>query len=428
MCDGLYDLKTRLESQDDSITIVYIVAGYPPEISGVSLGNEERFTWFNENTRNKLFIIAPDWNNVNKCVPETFEGRIFRYPSKPWLPYRSTRTARFWAKKIIEKKVSEINPDIIVITDAERLFLFSLWSMPSLKYAKRRDIPYIAHFHTDYYGFARRYLVWNTVKDILIKPIIKHIYKKVDHTICSTQAAQSTLENYGVKNAHYVPFVGVDNTILMRAPDATKLLSPYLWHDTAKKKILYLGRLAQEKRVDVLINAYYKLIDKYKLNNNDVELIITGEGPFEKGLQKLCSGEKTITFTGKLLGEDKFKMFLLCDVFCYPSPYETFGRSVIEAMISRTLVVVPSSGAMAEYIEDERNGFLFKANDVDACAESLNRALTCEPEKKEKILNNAYSSGRYFSIDKGCERLNNAYAEIIFKQKESRNKSIHKFF
>lgn len=420
MCEELNNIVSQPENKDKIFTIAYIVAGYPPEISGVSLGNEERLTWFNQNTKNKLFIIAPDWGDTNEGVHTTLEERIFRFPSKPWLPYKNTRTARFTAKKVIEKMVSNINPDIIVVTDAERLFLFSLWSLPCLKYAKKRNIPYIAHFHTDYYGFAKRYLVWNMLKNILIKPTIKYIYKQMDQTICATLTAKSSLERYGVKKTYYVPFVGVDNTNFGNASITMNHLSSHLRHDSARRKtIIYLGRLAQEKRVDILIKAYFKLISRNSTENDAIDLIIAGEGPSEKSLRKICSGVERIVFTGKVFGEDKFRLLSSCDILCYPSPFETFGRSVIEAMISKTLVVVPSSSAMAEYIEDERNGFLFKRNDVDACAEALNKALVCESEKKEKIINDAYSTGKDFSIENGCKRLNEAYIEIIRRSTES---------
>jgi glycosyltransferase involved in cell wall biosynthesis len=96
--------------------------------------------------------------------------------------------------------------------------------------------------------------------------------------------------------------------------------------------LLFLGRLAFEKQVDLLIKAFAQL----KQKQEKCSLLIVGDGPDEvvNFLKRLAQPIPHIHFTGFMQGEEKANLLASCDVFCSPSPYETLGRTVVEAMAS----------------------------------------------------------------------------------------------
>lgn len=395
-------------------TLVFIVTGFPPEVSGVSLGNWERVQWFAKQEIYRVVVFAPDWQNIpdpllalsNSCKKLIIE----RYTSKPWLPYKFTHVPRFIAASQISKRLSQYKPDLIVLTDVERVFFFSTWQLPGRHYAKRHHIPYIAHYHTDFYNFARAYPGWQWLRNSFIRPLIRQLYRQVDATVCSTKNASQSLQEMGIPNINTIPFIGIDVSTYSPSRRNRKWLEPWLnTEEQANQVVLYLGRLGQEKRVDLLLEAFTRL----KLRcQHQCSLLIAGDGP-DNSVSKLKHlSEKVygIHFTGFLHGEMKANVLASCDVFCTPSPYETFGRTVVEAMASGIPIVAANNGAVPDYIIDGVNGYLVPANDVEGLTNGLQKALS---KDNTEILQHALQDVSQLSVELGCQRLSYYYQQLL---------------
>jgi phosphatidylinositol alpha 1,6-mannosyltransferase len=379
-------------------TLAFIVTGFPPEVSGVSLGNWERIQWLAKQEFYRVVVFAPDWQNVTHSllgVSDYSEKLIIeRYPSKPWFPYKLTHVPKFLSAYKINEKLSQYKPDIIILTDVERVFFFSTWQLPGKYYATQHNIPYIAHYHTDFYNFANAYPTWKWLRNIFIRPIIKQLYRQVDSTICSTQNASQSLKEMKIPNINTISFIGIDVSTYHPSRRNRKWLELWLSdQEQANKVILYLGRLGQEKQVDLLIQAFARL----KLRSQDkYSLLIAGDGPYNnvvklKSLSERVSG---IHFTGFLHGETKANVLASCDIFCTPSPYETFGRTVVEAMASG----------------DGVNGYLVPVNDIEGLTNTLQKAVSSD---NTKIVQQALKDISQFSVEKGCQRLNYYYEHLL---------------
>jgi phosphatidylinositol alpha 1,6-mannosyltransferase len=102
--------------------------------------------------------------------------------------YRLTRVPRAGARAVIERALDEAQPDAVVLTDVERAFFFASWCLPGLRWAREHDVPYVAHYHTDFDNFARRYPGWRRLRR-LTRPVTRYLYRQVDATICATSSA-----------------------------------------------------------------------------------------------------------------------------------------------------------------------------------------------------------------------------------------------
>ncbi|ODS37369.1 hypothetical protein BEH94_07790 [Candidatus Altiarchaeales archaeon WOR_SM1_SCG] len=101
-----------------------------------------------------------------------------------------------------------------------------------------------------------------------------------------------------------------------------------------KPSIFYHGRLSYEKGLMHLIEAFSKIKKKTK---SRAKLYLAGSGSLEKKLRDMCKKlgiESDVIFIGKL-NQEKIKMYLQsCDAAIYPSLFESFPLSYLEALSS----------------------------------------------------------------------------------------------
>ncbi len=113
---------------------------------------------------------------------------------------------------------------------------------------------------------------------------------------------------------------------------------------------LYVGRLAPEKDLDVLLKAW-KIVET---TIPEAQLIITGNGPMIEELKQTAG--PNVIFTGYLHGEELAVVYASSDVFVFPSTTETFGNVVLEAMASGLPVIAPAAGGVKNLLIDGTNG------------------------------------------------------------------------
>lgn len=410
---------TKSITKDNTIfTLAFLVTGFPPDVSGVSHYNWERAQWFAKQGMYRVVVFAPDWQqphlDSSMEVPGLDKLIIERYPSKPWTPSPVTHVPKFFASNYINRKLANYQPDIVIVTDTERFFLLSTWQLPGKDYVKEHNIPFIAEYHTDLYNFSAAYPGWQWLRFLAHKTqMTSYLYRQFDMTICASHAANKSCREMGISNVKTMPFSGIDVSSYSPNYRNRQCLEQWLNPEERNNKILlFLGRLAFEKRVDLLVKAFIKL----KQRKLKYSLIIAGDGPVNavNQLKNLAQEVPHIHFTGFVLGEAKAKLLASCDVFCSPSPYETFGRTIVEAMASGIPVITVNSGAVTDYILDGVNGYLVSPNDIEALANCIHKVLS---GNNTEIIQRALQDAQQFSLEQSCQNLHNYYQQILNKDK-----------
>jgi glycosyltransferase involved in cell wall biosynthesis len=391
-------------------TLAFLVTAFPPEVSGSSHFNWARAQWFAKQGMYRVIVFAPDFQK-GADSPVLDENLIIeRYPSKPWIPYKVTYVPTLEAARQISKKIADYKPELIVMTDVERYFLLSAWQLPGRDYVRKHQIPYLAEYHTDVYNFSATYPGWQWLRNFIRRfRLLSYLYHQLDTTICPSKSASKSCQEMGLKNTHVIPFFGTDISTYNPDRRNRRCLEPWLsLKERDNKILLFLGRLGFEKRVDLVIEAFAKL----KRTQLNYSLIIVGDGPIDvvNQLKRLAEPIPDIHFAGFLLGETKANVLASCDVFCSPSPYETFGLTVVEAMASGIPVVTVDSGAVSEYIRHGINGYLVPPNDVEGLANVIHKVLS---SNNTEIIQNACRDAKQFSIEQGCQNLNNYYQHFL---------------
>jgi glycosyltransferase involved in cell wall biosynthesis len=196
------------------------------------------------------------------------------------------------------------------------------------------------------------------------------------------------------------------------------------YDNNRQKTLIHVGRIAPEKRVDIVLKAFKILLDK-KYN---VKLIIAGFGVYVEEMQKLAKElgiEKHVEFTGKVLREKLPEYYSNADIFVTASPIETQGIVVLEAMSCGIPAVGVKKLALNELIKDGYNGILAEPDNPSDFAKKCITLLECTPKEYKKYSDNALKSVQEHDIKNSMKRLLEIYKIAISKRIVSKAKSLY---
>ncbi len=135
---------------------------------------------------------------------------------------------------------------------------------------------------------------------------------------------------------------------------------------------LFVGRVDQEKRLDVLLQALTML------EHDGVQVAIAGRGRYSAVLKRLARelnlGNRAV-FTGYVPPEDLPGLLNSVDIFVMPSEAELQSIATLEAMASAKPVLAANARALPELVEPGTNGYLFKPGDAADAARCMARLV-----------------------------------------------------
>ncbi|OPZ71381.1 MAG: Glycogen synthase [Firmicutes bacterium ADurb.Bin456] len=122
------------------------------------------------------------------------------------------------------------------------------------------------------------------------------------------------------------------------------------------KMVFFIGRLVPEKGVQVLLEAFARLLGEI----NDLKLMVGGIGPYEEHLRAKArelglAGQ--VVFLGYLDEKRRNEYLKAVDVAVFPSLYEPFGIVALEAMATQVPVIVSDTGGLSEVVAHGIDGF-----------------------------------------------------------------------
>lgn len=186
------------------------------------------------------------------------------------------------------------------------------------------------------------------------------------------------------------------STFILNKKKLVKIYNPINFSNKIKIKkkkfqLLTVSRLTYDKGIHILIRSIKRL------NNSKIKLIILGDGDYKKKLISLTNKlgiEKKIIFKGWIKNPEKY--YKQSSIFILPTLYEGFGNVLVEAM-NYNLVCLSTlkSGGPDEILENGKNGFLFKKNDIDQLKDKINLCLTKKKIVDQKLKNAKNSLKRF---------------------------------
>lgn len=149
----------------------------------------------------------------------------------------------------------------------------------------------------------------------------------------------------------------------------------------------YVGRLAKEKRVDLLLEGFAQFA---KTTNRKVKLAILGVGPVRQDLERLrkqLGVEDQVELVGWV--RDTSSWHRAFDLAVVASYAEAFGLGIMESMASGTICLATSGGGTGEFIRNGVNGFVGPLDKKEDIAAWFNQIASLDLQEKNNLKINA---------------------------------------
>jgi len=147
-----------------------------------------------------------------------------------------------------------------------------------------------------------------------------------------------------------------------------------------KKYALYLGRISEEKGLDVLIEAFKKI---------NFILKIAGNGNYLTSLKNKAKECNNIKFIGFVFGKEKQRILKNCSFMIFPSElYESFPISILEAYQYHKPVIASNLGGIPNIVRNNYSGYIFEKGKIESLVEVIYKIL--ENERYKQLGENAF--------------------------------------
>ena len=287
---------------------------------------------------------------------------IFRLSSLPYPP-APTKQGRFVLPVLSSwRHVKKFDPDIIYTQD-----MFSA-GIEAILVAKRLKKPLVGTNHT----LSREFLRYSPVRCRQAEKLfLKYVSWYFNQCRWITGPCRKIIEEmraYGFKKdgltlSNPIPltdFKPIDHAPKNRLKKKLGLSS---------RTILYTGRLAEEKHIDVIIRA----VAIVRKSIPDVILACTGHGNAESSLRQLVRTlclEKHVIFFGYVESSFLVQLYQASDIFTVMSTAETECISMIQAMATGIPVIGANAGGLPEYIT-ARCGYVIEPGDSETLSQRI---------------------------------------------------------
>jgi glycogen synthase len=166
------------------------------------------------------------------------------------------------------------------------------------------------------------------------------------------------------RRVHVIP-PGVDPALF--APG-----QPDPFPDVRGPRVVFVGRLARAKGIDLLVEAAARLADR------SIQFLIVGDGPERRVAEQAIRRRglaHSVRITGFLPHERVPAVLQHADVLVLPSRYEELGSILLEAMHCGAPIVAARTGGVPTIVSHEENGLLVPPGEPGALAASINRLI-----------------------------------------------------
>lgn len=305
-------------------------------------------------------------------------------------------------------QVKKFRPDIIHINTA------SLLGLDGLLAGKILRVPVIGTSHTPVLEFIKYVPGQSKILATIFSYFTSWFYNHCQYVTGPSKYILADMQKYGFHNRSKTMsnLIDVSNFKPVASEQKKELKNKFGLPDF---NLLYVGRLAEEKHIDVLIKAIYLL----KKEIPDIKLALTGHGSAEKNLHDLVQELNLINeviFCGTIPFSDLIELYQASDVFAVASTAETQCIGLMQAMAVGLPVIGVRYGGLVEYITDE-TGFLIDVGDYKTLADLVS-FLYHNKHEIEKLGNGGLAWAKNFSIDQIAGDWEDLFKKVIDNYKK----------
>lgn len=303
-----------------------------------------------------VYIVTVNAENMQYQTEDN--GKTIRIPGIPIGIYDYRLTGIYPIKAI--KAIKKWNLDVIHSQTEFGIGTFARIISKQLK------IPLVHTYHTmyeDYVHYVTRGYFNRSSKKIVEYLTLFYCDKTISELVVPTKKAYELFkQKYKVDRNVYIVPTGIDVEKFYREKNK-KINIPQARTKLGINKddfvILFVGRIAAEKNIELLLSAMKGLTD----NSSKIKLLIVGDGPdLEKYKEYTINNnlENNVIYVGRVPWNKINECYMIADVFATASHTETQGLTVIEAMAASLPVICIDDESFTDTVINNLNGLIFR--------------------------------------------------------------------
>lgn len=346
---------------------------YPPDVNGAAVFCQ-RLARYMAAAGHEVHVAAARNTAGPGVVEETPEATVHRFRSHKAPTHEYYRLCLPWqVEPAMDRLLAEIQPDVVHVQ------CHYMIGKAAIEAAERRRIRTIAtnHFMPEnldpflpFPGWFRRIVAENSWRDM------SRLMGKAAVVTTPTPLAAETMK----RRAGFQRVLPLSNGIDV---DHYSLRAGETVEPHPRPTVLFVGRLAVEKHVDVLIDAVAQTDPAL-----DIGLEIVGDGEQRDRLagqiEHLGLGDR-VHLRGHVDDDELRRAYIRADAFCQPGTAELQSLVSLEAMSAARPVILADALALPHLIEEGRNGHLFTPGDVADLAAKLEDLFRRSPEERAEM-------------------------------------------
>lgn len=250
-------------------------------------------------------------------------------------------------------------------------------------------IPIVVTLHNIWHGGA-------------LTTLLRRLLPKAAVTVCVSVAVRESFEQQGIRLANVT--VIPNGVTVPRRPER---------RCGDQVRVAYVGRLTEEKGIDVLVEAWSRLIAAGRAGDKTrLHLVVAGDGPLRSSLAESLKliGEEDVLL-GHREGVDD--VYAGASMVVIPSRSEGQSLTALEGMSYGLPIIASEVGGLREVVVDGESGLLVPPDSAERLAEAI-LSLADDPERRMSMGEAGRTRvGRFYSLDRMLERTREAYESCL---------------
>lgn len=377
---------------------------FPPDINGVATSVGLLYKTLKDNGDDVLVITSNSIDNKS-----SYDGDLIRLKG-----IRFKRLYNYVIPLHIPRKykkiIKDFKPDVCHMHTDGPMGQYG-WLL-----AKRYKSKPIYTYHTDiedYTHYVTGGWFFDKTAKAIVRAYVRHKCNKSKGLIVPSEKTKAYLSNLKIKNDINIVPTGIDFSQFKETDeDKTNALRKELGINEDDYVVLYLGRLAKEKTIDFIIEAFDKYLDKYP--NENIKLVIAGGGPDLKRLMAIAKSlniEDKVRFSGSIPPSETPYYYHLGDCFVSASITETQGLTYMEALGASLPLIARYDESIKDLIHDGEDGFIYK--EQEELVDIIHKVKNLDEKERENIIENGYKSLEPYSLETFYSSISEVYKKAI---------------
>ncbi len=370
----------------ESFEVVHVVAQYPPALGGLE-NAVQAIAQHQHKAGIPVQVITSDQGADSAATgadgfPVT-RLRSFEFAHTPVMPGLPLRLFRLSRQSVIHVHIAQVyTPELVRLC------------------ARLRRVQYVVHFHSDVIPSGRAGALLEPYKKFMLSPVFRDAAKVL---VPTDDYRDLVCAKYRIPPGRVaVVDNGTDHRVVAAPRPGIRQGEP--------ARLLFVGRLAVQKNVPLLLRAVAAYRDRY---DSEFHLTIVGEGDMRPAIEaeiRRLELDPLVTLVGARHGEALESSYAQADLLILTSLFESFGLVLVEAMTKALPVVSVNIPAVRNVVADGVNGLLVPS-DPGSLADAIHTLLADSGLYAKISVNNLAAAHRY-TWDSVVDKISEAYGGL----------------